>query len=437
MSEKLHKRNKRSGMGANQSYKRQTPFMAGASHYFPSKSESLEGGTFSHSEDVSQSPLEAMQRFIQMSDAEHQLLKKPVCVESVQDLRTGPLADYMFSAIQRLTYSRQNLQRKTAAMMAKAEQIHEQAMAMHRVLLRAAQSDRLRSALGHSLQSADAITQMAGHLRNCKKHASNASMYLQLRGGEVPLEGGGAYFGEDVQNASRYAQCAPSLQDLPSAQWFVRAVANHLRSLVVARLALLEAAASLGAARSEALRSSQRLANALNVSKDVAESADWLELEEHVETLRACMADIADLQESIMREQSSALPSDVCITQEDERMAEEEVAMPANWSIVASLSRASADAVDVPRGALVVLANRLGDIAEQRQPEASTMQAEKPEAEKPEAKQPEAESSKAKAEAEQQKPEGSSEEDCGCNVNAANVDELAELEKILERASRE
>lgn len=342
--------------------------MPGANHYCPD----LSGGMILRGTDIVRSPLEAMQRFIELSDAELHMSSTPVCIDAADDLRTGPLAEYMAKILERLARSRQDLMQKTAVMSAAAEAFQEKAMAMHRALLRAAQSDDLRAALGQSLQSADALTLLAGHLRNCRKHAQNAAMYLELRGGELPelvppaqLEGGAVSMGEDVQQASRYAECAPSLEKLPSARWFVKAVANHLRSLVVARLALLEAAAALGAAKSEALRSRERLADALKVSSEATEKVDWLQLEEQVEALEQCMAGVSELQQSMIRDQSQAVPDDACITHEDETIAQH-IAMPEAWPLLASLSRASAEARDVPRDALVVLAKKLADVAEDR-----------------------------------------------------------------------
>lgn len=306
--------------------------------------------------DITTKPLRAMQNFIPLDAAEKSMLEQPLCMDSAEDATTeGPLATYMKNTLERLKAQRVAMAQETAQFHTVTQAVYEQAQALHGAVLVASKSDTMRKSLVDALQSANALAHVSKHVRNCKTHTHNASSFLQILGDA--LEGGAVYLGKEaVHKAGHHAVCADSLGDHPALQGFVRAVAAHLQRLVVARLALMEAASELGSARQEALLSLQRLSAALGTSSHALKSLDWVRMEELMQTLHTCTSSISSLHRAVKTAQERTLPPEAAVS------TEEEASLPKELHPLAQLSRAAAEARDVPKETLTMLAHKLGNL---------------------------------------------------------------------------
>jgi hypothetical protein len=149
------------------------------------------------------------------------------------------------------------------------------------------------------------------------------------------------------------------MAELPAAQGFVRTVARHLYALIVARLALLESAASLGSARHVALKACESLAALLNVSKDALLLVDWLGMETLMHDLQSCTAHVSRTHTALLNIQASSVPLSCSVSESDEDAVLEELKDTApQWKELAGFSRA-AEAKDIPRSSLVRMARIL------------------------------------------------------------------------------
>lgn len=324
-------------------------------------------------EDITTSPLKAMQNFIPLDPAEKTMLEQPLCMDSAEDATSdGPLATYMNNTLERLKAQRVSMAQETAQFHTVAQTVYEQAQALHGAVLVASKSETMRKSLVEALQSANALAHLTKHVRNCKTHTHNATTFLQILGDDnseqASLEGGAVYLGKEaVHKAGHHAVCADSLGDHPALQGFVRAVAAHLQRLVVARLALMEAASELGSARQEALLSLQRLSAALGTSSHALKTLDWVRMEELMQTLHTCTSSISSLHRAVKTAQENTLPPESAVS------AEEEASLPKQLHPLAQLSRAAAEARDVPKGTLTMLAHKLGNLGGTEAPQPTLM----------------------------------------------------------------